>query len=114
MDGVISEMLASYQMEHAGLRIDRSYGYDEVKTGLRGGSLDLVVLPMKEAERSMRIWNLRQFSLWSKCDYLLALDIHCCVKKAYGLKILRNMWSYPLQVPLYHDLRRVLEGDWRA
>ena len=51
MDGVISEMLASYQMEHAGLRIDQSYGYaSEVKTGLRSGSLDLGVLPMNTAE----------------------------------------------------------------
>ena len=56
----ISEMLASYQMEHAGLRIDQSYGYaSEVKTGLRSGSLDLGVLPMNTAE-VMRIWNLRR------------------------------------------------------
>ena len=111
MDCVISEILASYQMEHAGLRIDQSYGYaSEVKTGLRSGSLDLGVLPMNTAEVDANL----EFTPILPGRNVLACRVGHPLLRKKGLRvgdIAEYAWiALPANSPLYYDLRRVLEG----
>ena len=111
MDGVISAMLAAYQMEHPGLRIDQSYGYaSEVKTGLHSGSLDLGVLPMNAAEVDEDL----EFTPILPGRNVIACRIGHPLLRKEGLRvgdIAEYGWiAPPANSPLYHDMRRVLEA----
>ena len=111
MDGVISAMLAAYQMEHAGLRIDQSYGYaSEVKTGLHSGSLDLGVLPMNDAEVDEDL----EFTPILPGRNVIACRIGHPLLRKEGLQvgdIAEYGWiAPPANSPLYYDMRRVLEA----
>lgn len=48
MDGVISHMIAKFQLEFPGIRIDQSHGYsDDLKRHLDGATLDVAITPME-------------------------------------------------------------------
>ena len=48
MDGVISHMIARFQLAFPAVRIDQSYGYvEDIKPLLAGGSLDVGIVPIE-------------------------------------------------------------------
>lgn len=48
MDGVVSGMIAGFQTQNPGVRIEQSYGYaKELEEGLIRGTLDLAICPMR-------------------------------------------------------------------
>ncbi|MEL6582833.1 MAG: LysR family transcriptional regulator [Pseudomonadota bacterium] len=51
MDGVISAMIAAFQSEFTGLRVDQSYGYlDALMTELERDQIDLAICPIPRSE----------------------------------------------------------------
>lgn len=51
MDGVVSTMIADFQMRHPEVQIDQSYGYvDTLEASLRNGTLDMAILPLHPSQ----------------------------------------------------------------
>ncbi|MBQ4823798.1 LysR family transcriptional regulator [Leisingera sp. HS039] len=111
LDGVISPMIAEFQMGYPGVRIDQSYGYPgDLMPKLKEGTLDLAVLPLRQAS----IPEGFSFDQILPGRNVIACRAgHPLVRRgAVKLpEIAQYSWiAPPADSPLYHDLRAVLEG----
>lgn len=110
IDGVISEMLATFQFRHPNVRIDQVYGYmNELLPRLREGTLDLAILPM----RASTIPDSHSFEQILPGRNVIACRTgHPLARK--GSVKLADIGKYPwiappADSPLYQDLRTVLK-----
>ena len=110
LDGVISHMLASFQVNHPGVRIDQVYGYmNDLLPRLRDGTLDLAILP------------IRVSSVPDGCAFeqiLPGRNVIACraghpLERRGSVKLAdigKYSWiAPPADSPLYQDLRSVLK-----
>jgi DNA-binding transcriptional LysR family regulator len=109
MDGVVASMIARFQQAHPDVRVDQSYGYaEELVDRLRGGALDLAVLPLQR-DRVPKELNFEPI--------LPGLNVIAC-RTGHPLArrklitpgdIAQFPWiAPPVESPLYKDLRRAL------
>ena len=111
LDGVISPMIADFQANNPSVRIDQSYGYAaELLPRLEEGSLDLAVLPMRDA--SLPDGFAFQQILTGR-NVIACRSGHPLMRR--GAVKLPEVSKYPwiappANSPLYHDLRAVIEG----
>lgn len=111
MDGVISELIASFQSADGNVRIDQSYGFPaDLLAQLNDAGLELAVMPMRESSVPDHFEFHR---------ILPARNVIAC-RSAHPLArktpirlndILGYSWlAPPADSPLYHDLRNALES----
>jgi DNA-binding transcriptional LysR family regulator len=111
LDGVISSMIAAFQTEHPSVRIDQSYGYaTDLTPKLLDGVLDLAILPMRHANIPE---GLEFHQILPGRNVVACRAGHPLARR--GLVKLSEIGRYPwiappVDSPLYHDLRAVLDG----
>lgn len=111
LDGVISPMIAEFQVAHPGIRIDQSYGYaGDLLPRLKEGLLDLAILPMRPA-------SIPEGFVYDQIlpgrNVIACRSGHPLIRRGVVKlsEIARFPWiAPPADSPLYHDLRAVLEG----
>ncbi|MEM6677384.1 MAG: LysR family transcriptional regulator [Pseudomonadota bacterium] len=111
LDGVISGMIAAFQAEHPGVRIDQTYGYaGELVPKVLEGMLDLAILPMRQAS----IPEGLEFHQCLPGRNVIACRVGHPLARRGAIKLAeigRYPWiAPPVDSPLYHDLRTVLDG----
>lgn len=111
LDGVISNMIAGFQMQHPEVRIDQTYGYAaDLLPKLEDGSLDLAIMPM----RAVTLPDKFAFVQILPGRNVIACRSGHPLAKRGALKladIAQFPWiAPPVNSPLYHDLRAVLES----
>ncbi|MEL6198281.1 MAG: LysR family transcriptional regulator [Pseudomonadota bacterium] len=111
LDGVVSPMIAAFQAENPGVRIDQSYGYaSDLVPRLQEGLLDLAILPMRQAN----IPEGLEFHQSLPGRNVIACRVGHPLARRASVKLAeigRFPWiAPPVESPLYHDLRAVLEG----
>ncbi len=111
MDGVVSGMIASFQTLQADIRIDQSYGYpQDIMAELRNRTLDLGIIPIRPSE----VPDDMNFIQILKGRNVIACRVGHPLARKSVVK-LKDIASYPwiappVDSPLYHDLRAVLDG----
>ena len=111
LDGVISGMIAAFQNEHPDVRIDQSYGYAaEIAPKVKDGVLDLAILPMRRST----IPDGLDFEQILPGRNVIACGAGHPLTRSRTVKlqeIAHYPWiAPPIDSPLYHDLRAVLDG----
>lgn len=114
MDGVISTLIVEFQARQPEVQIEQSYGYlDKLAAALRGGALDLAILPLHPAQvpQGMRFTPL-----------LRGRNVIAC-RNGHPLARMREInlpdiqpypWiAPPANSPLARDLQRVLKSIGR-
>lgn len=110
MDGVVSPILAAFQSEYPGIRIDQSYGYvQKILDGLAAGKLDMGIVPIRatqvpdtiDATQLLPGRNVIAYRTGHPLSAMFDLDPSA---------IAQHSWiAPPPDSPLYHDLRSVLD-----
>lgn len=111
LDGVVSPMIAAFQAENPSVRIDQTYGYaSDLVPRLQEGILDLAILPMRQAN----IPEGLEFHQSLPGRNVIACRVGHPLARRASVKLAeigRFPWiAPPVESPLYHDLRAVLEG----
>ncbi len=111
LDGVVSGMIAAFQAEHRGVRIDQTYGYAaELVPKLQEGLLDLAILPMRQAN----IPEGLEFHQSLPGRNVIACRVGHPLARRGPVRLAEigsHPWiAPPIDSPLYHDLRTVLDG----
>lgn len=110
LDGVISHMLASFQVGHPGVRIDQVYGYmNDLLPRMRDGTLDLAILPIRESS----VPDGFIFEQILPGRNVIACRVGHPLERRSSVK-LSDIGKYgwiapPADSPLYQDLRNVLQ-----
>jgi len=111
IDGVVSHMLAKYQLQNSEIRIEQSYGYlAELVSQINGGALDVGIVPMESgAEPEGFVFHrLLPGRNVVACSARHILAGRSSVKLS---DLLNFPWiAPPATSPLYHDLRSVLNS----
>lgn len=110
MDGVVSPILAAFQSEYPGIRIDQSYGYvQKILDGLASDKLDVGIVPIRatqvpdtiDATQVLPGRNVIACRTGHPLSLMAGLDPSA---------IAQHSWiAPPPDSPLYHDLRNVLD-----
>ncbi|MEM7090252.1 MAG: LysR family transcriptional regulator [Pseudomonadota bacterium] len=111
MDGVISSVIAEFQVEHPSIRIDQSYGYPaELLSKISGETLDVAILPVRPANISEE-YEFRQI-LPGRNVIACRVGHPMARKKEVKLEdITQYSWiAPPANSPLFRDLRNTLDG----
>lgn len=111
LDGVISGMIAGFQNEHPNVRIDQSYGYaSDIAPKVHDGVLDLAILPMRQSS----IPDGLDFHQILPGRNVIACGVGHPLSRRRSVKLSEIApfpWiAPPVDSPLYHDLRAVLDG----
>lgn len=111
MDGVVSDMIAAFQASAPDVRIDQSYGYyDEIVSGLQNGTLDMGIVPVRNAVVPEQLFALQIL----QGRNVIACRIGHPLSRADEItldEISKYSWiTPPSDSPLYHDIRGFLEG----
>lgn len=111
LDGVVSGMIAAFQAENPNVRIDQTYGYPaELVPKVQEGMLDLAILPMRHAN----IPEGLEFHQSLPGRNVIACRVGHPLARRGSVKLAeigRFAWiAPPVDSPLYHDLRTVLDG----
>lgn len=109
MDGVISQMIASFQSAFPDIRIDQSYGYfNDLVRSLNRHEIDLAICPITQSVVPV---GFKFQMLLPGRNVIAARAGHPLVRKS-ALKlddIAPYPWiAPPIESPLYRDLRQVL------
>ncbi|WP_420006435.1 LysR family transcriptional regulator [Arenibacterium sp. LLYu02] len=111
LDGVISPMIAEFQVANPEVRIDQTYGYaGDLLPKLEEGLLDLAILPMREASIPP---EFRYRQILPGRNVIACRSGHPLIRRGPVklTEIAQYAWiAPPANSPLYHDLRAVLEG----
>jgi len=111
IDGVVSYMLAKYQLQHSDIKIEQSYGYlAELVSQINGGTLDVGIVPIEpDAEpEGFTFHRLLPGRNVIACSARHTLAKRPLVKLS---DLLNYSWiAPPATSPLYHDLRLVLNS----
>lgn len=109
MDGVVSPILAAFQSEYPGIRIDQSYGYvQKILDGIASDKLDVGIVPIRASQVPDTI---------DAIQLLRGRNVIACrtghplsaVSDLDPSAIAHHSWiAPPPDSPLYHDLRGVL------
>ena len=111
MDGVISNLIAKFQLAYPAIRIDQSYGYaSELERQLESGTLDIGITPM-EPDAVQDVFEFEQ--LLPGRNVIVCGVTHPLAQRA-DIKI-SEIANYPWiapppNSPLYQDLRSVLNS----
>lgn len=109
MDGVIASMIAEFQMHHADVHIEQSYGYlDALVAQLRNGALDLAILPLHPSQIPQ---DMEFISLLTGRNVIACRSGHPLTRKAAITLADINPYPWiapPKDSPLYRDLQRAL------
>ena len=111
MDGVISNMIAGFQVAFPDVRIDQSYGYASgLMEQLAAGNIDLAICPMKN-DHVLPEYDFE--SILPGRNVIACAPNHPLARKT-SLKlgdIVAYPWiAPPPDSPLYEDLQKVLKG----
>lgn len=111
MDGVISHMIAKFQLAFPAIRIDQTYGYvNELERQLESGTLDLGITPM-EPDAVRDVFEFEQ--ILTGRNVIACGVTHPLAHKSSlrSSEIADYPWiAPPANSPLYHDLRTVLSS----
>ena len=110
MDGVVSPVLAAFQSEYPGIRIDQSYGYvQKILDGLMSDKLDVGIVPIRASQVPDTI---------DATQVLPGRNVIAC-RTGHPLSLVADLdpsaiaqhsWiAPPPDSPLYHDLRNVMD-----
>ena len=110
MDGVVSPILAAFQSEYPGIRIDQGYGYiQKIFDGLVSDKLDVGIVPIRATQvpdtidASQLLPGRNVIACRTKHPLSLVVDPDPSTLAQYS-------WiAPPPDSPLYHDLRNVLD-----
>ncbi len=111
MDGVISNMIAGFQIAFPDVRIDQSYGYaTKLMEQLSAGNIDLAICPLKNDHVPP---EYAFETILPGRNVIACAPTHPLARKT-SLK-LGDIAAYPwitppADSPLYEDLRKVLKG----
>ena len=111
MDGVVSTLIADFQMRHPEVQIAQSYGYfDQLAASLRNGTLDVAILPLHP---SMVPADMRFVPLLAGRNVIACRAGHPLMRR--GAVTLADIEPYPWiapppDSPLYRDLQRALKS----
>lgn len=111
MDGVISNMIAGFQLAYPDVRIDQSYGYAAgLMEQLSAGNIDLAICPMKDNHVPPEY----DFEAILPGRNVIACAPNHPLARKTSLK-LEDIVAYPWiapppDSPLYEDLQKVLKG----
>jgi len=111
MDGVVSHMIAKFQLAYPAVRIDQSYGFaEDLMRQLRGGSMDLGITPM-EPDAVSSEFDFEQI-LPGRNVVVCGVTHPLTQKSSLRLSEIANYpWiAPPANSPLYQDLRLVLNS----
>lgn len=111
MDGVISGMIAEFQMQNTNIRIDQSYGYpQELLDLLDAGSLDMALMPARQSDLPGQ-FSFQQI-LPGRNVIACRVDHPLARAKTIALKdVTKYPWiAPPANSPLFRDLRATLDG----
>ena len=111
MDGVISGMIAEFQMQNTNIRIDQSYGYpQELLDLLDAGSLDMALMPARQSDLPGQF--AFQQILPGRNVIACRVDHPLARAKTIALKdVTKYPWiAPPANSPLFRDLRATLDG----
>ena len=111
MDGVVSTLIADFQMRHPDVQIAQSYGYfDQLAASLRAGSLDLAIVPLHGSSVPADMGFL---PLLQGRNVIACRAGHPLMRRA--AVTLADIEAYPWiapppDSPLYRDLQRALKS----
>lgn len=110
MDGVVSQMVAGFQMQFPNLRVDQSYGYfDTLLTALTRDQIDLAICPVTADQVPE---GFRFTKLLPGRNVIACSATHKLARKASLVidDIAPYPWiAPPADSPLFRDLRQVLQ-----
>lgn len=111
MDGVVSPILAAFQAEFPGIRIQQGYGYlPEILDGLATDKLDVGIVPTRTTQvpAAVNIQRVLTGKNVIACRTGHPLARHSNLTVDF---IADQAWiAPPPESPLYHDLRAVLDN----
>ena len=111
MDGVISHMIAKFQLAYPAVRIDQTYGYaSELERQLESGTLDVGITPM-EPDAVRDVFEFEQI-LPGRNVIVCGVTHPLAQRSSLRLSEIANFpWiAPPADSPLYQDLRTVLSS----
>lgn len=111
MDGVVSTMVADFQIRHSDVQIEQSYGYfDDLAAGVRTGAIDLAILPLHPSQVPP---DLEFTPVLTGRNVIACRSGHPLTRRA--AITLKDIEPYPwiappANSPLYRDLQRALKS----
>lgn len=111
MDGVVSTLIADFQVRHPDVQLAQSYGYaDQLATSLRNGALDMAIVPMHAGSVPT---DLRFVPLLAGRNVIACRAGHPLMRR--GAITLADIEPFqwiapPTDSPLYRDLQRALKS----
>lgn len=111
MDGVISNIIASFQTVNPELRVDQSYGYaSKLIDDITSGTIDVGICPMEKKD----VPDHMEFQTLIKGRNVIACGVThpLTLKKSLNLEDISQFpWiTQPAGSPLFQDLKDVLES----